>query len=340
MNPVQQKISCAFEIGVTDESSNKRGNQTYKVSALRAITEQAERDDISAARSTEKLDGTCCLIQEFQGRPWLWARHDRKPSKTGERRFALFKKSHLKSNQNGENISQGFSWNPAKDFKAILFEPPPNWVPASRLEIKDGFVLPDNIGHTPGWVPVQQNCRQQCWHLSAVDFKQSLALIVREAQGDAGSLVLESQPLSQLCGQTCELIGTNINGNPYNLGTKQCPVHVLVPHGSLSLQCPQPSNYDTMIEWFASEAPDAQVEGIVWHCSNGALYKIHRHHLNLKWPVAEPWLCQKKIKVSVASADVETTEGIHLFSQLAHLNGKIFNSLKELHLGFDIVSNS
>lgn len=58
------------------------------------------------------------------------------------------------------------------------------------------------------------------------------------------------------------------------LGSKKFPIHLLVPHGSLLLSCPSPVDYSAMVDWFNSEGTDAQVEGIVWHCSNGALYKV------------------------------------------------------------------
>ncbi|XP_059160637.1 RNA ligase 1-like [Physella acuta] len=329
MNPVQRKVSCTYVIGVTDETSTKRNNQTYKVTATNELNPQALIDRVETALSTEKLDGTCCLIQEFQGVPWLWARHDRKPCKAGERRFAQFQKLKQIAKKNGEHINSVFNWNMNKDFK----DPPVDWIPASQLEVKDGVIMPDSIGHTPGWIPVQHNSRQHCWHLSAIDLNKGLALVLREDKENPEYLVIESQPLSALCGLTCELIGTNINGNPYSLGSKKFPVHLLVPHGSFLLSCPSPADYSTMVDWFNSEGADAQVEGIVWHCSNGALYKLHRHHLNLPWPLAETRLGRKKVKVHVEEGDLNQEK--NLFTQLSKLNGQVLSSLLDLHKMFD-----
>ena len=35
-------------------------------------------------------------------------------------------------------------------YPSVIQEVPPNWVPANRLEVVDGVVMPDKLGHTPG----------------------------------------------------------------------------------------------------------------------------------------------------------------------------------------------
>ena len=42
---------------------------------------------------TLKIDGTSCLIDTYNGRPWLWARHDVKPNKEGDKKFKEWKQS-------------------------------------------------------------------------------------------------------------------------------------------------------------------------------------------------------------------------------------------------------
>ncbi|GFR75670.1 chromosome 12 open reading frame 29 [Elysia marginata] len=329
MNPVQQKIPCVYKIGVSDEVSDKRKQQSYKVTAMQSLNANAQDDKISSAKSTEKLDGTCCLVELFEGEPWLWARHDRKPSKIGERRFAQYKKNQK------ENELSNFSWNPEKDFKEV----PPNWIPATCLEVVDGVTMPDKLGHTPGWVPVEAKSRQHCWHLSAVSLENGLALVLRESPDYIGELVLEAEPLSNLVGQTCELVGSNINGNPYGIGTKKNPLHFLVPHGSLGVTCPSPVDQDKMFSWLGGETSVAAVEGVVWHCDNGVLYKLHRHHLNLPWPVPEPRLSRLPVRVVIepmelSKGEATVDEGKHgddIFSTLTSLNRQRFDSLRHLH---------
>jgi len=341
--PVQEKISCVYVTGVTNEPSTKRSQQGFKVTATGEITAKALSDDISTARPTEKLDGTCCLIDICNDQPWLWARHDRKPNKSGERKRNQHKKAQhaAEKDQSCEIV-----WE-HKDFKEV----PANWKPASRLEIKDGFVQPDSIGHTPGWVPVDPGARQHVWHLSCVDFSLGVALVLRQLTpthdlhpGDPcvtpdpsdRLLVIRAEPLSNLIGRTCELIGTNINANPYGLGSRAAPLHLLTPHGDLSTVTPDPSDLESLTSWLTSDSPSAQIEGVVWHCANGQLHKVHRHHLDLPWPVAAPHLSHSKVKVDLDLTLCENAKtagqkgGHNLFAELQKLNGQSFESL--IHL--------
>eukprot|EP00916_Digyalum_oweni_P017905 GHVL01029585.1.p1 GENE.GHVL01029585.1~~GHVL01029585.1.p1 ORF type:complete len:166 (+),score=13.24 GHVL01029585.1:1144-1641(+) len=152
---------------------------------------------------------------------------------------------------------------------------------------------------------------------------------------DSGQLVIKCRPLSELCGKTCELIGTSINGNPYGLGNKQQPLHVLVVHGSLPVTCPSPLNGEAMHQWFEEEEPESsnnRVEGVVWHCPSGALYKLHRHHLNLPWPIPKPRLSQQPVDIDVDSAvfsiDMDKQSQ---FSLLASVHGCKVDKLCEVH---------
>lgn len=70
----------------------------------------------------------------FQGKPWLWARHDVKPTKAADRRFKAYQ--HKKNEKlvngdvtNDENLV--FEWDAQNDFK----EKPENWKPASGSDL-------------------------------------------------------------------------------------------------------------------------------------------------------------------------------------------------------------
>jgi hypothetical protein len=72
-----------------------------------------------------------------------------------------------------------------------------------------------------------------------------------------------------------EALGTNIQGNPLNLQTNrivfftldQAPVFENVP-----------TSYAELMEWLPKQKSkygnDCGIEGIVWHCENGEMYKI------------------------------------------------------------------
>lgn len=57
--------------------------------------------------------------------------------------------------------------------------------------------------------------KQYCWHSSVVDFRVGAAVVLRPTADDDHRLEVAAVPLSDLMEQTLELIGTNVNGNPY-----------------------------------------------------------------------------------------------------------------------------
>lgn len=64
--------------------------------------------------------------------------------------------------------------------------------------------------------------KQYCWHASVVDYNARAALVLRPGSEDDALLEIISVPLAELMEQTLELIGTNVNGNPY--GERHCCV--------------------------------------------------------------------------------------------------------------------
>lgn len=73
-----------------------------------------------------------------------------------------------------------------------------------------------------GWVPVDDSNKQYCWHASVVDYDVREALVLRPSDEDEAVLEIVSVPLTELMEQTLELVGTNVNGNPY--GERCCSV--------------------------------------------------------------------------------------------------------------------
>uniref|UniRef100_A0A8C6S3S1 RNA ligase 1 n=1 Tax=Neogobius melanostomus TaxID=47308 RepID=A0A8C6S3S1_9GOBI len=208
LGSVQQKMPCVFTTEVKEEPSRKRDCQSYKVVATETLNPVAMDADVESALATEKVDGTCCYVSLFRGQPYLWARLDRKPNKQAEKRF----KKHLHLHRSGK----GFSWNVAEDFKTV----PETWIPAHGVKHLNDQPLPDENGHIPGWLPVDRDSKQYCWHSSVVDYELRAALVLRPTSHNhqhhhQAALELRAVPLNELLEQTLELIGTNVNGNPY-----------------------------------------------------------------------------------------------------------------------------
>ncbi|XP_035193662.1 uncharacterized protein C12orf29 homolog, partial [Oxyura jamaicensis] len=251
------------------------------------------------------------------GRPYLWARLDRRPNKQAEKRFKQFLYSL-------EDCKE-FIWNFEEDFKPV----PDTWIPAKEVEFCNGNPLPDENGHTPGWVPVEKNSKQYCWHSSAVNYEAEIALVLKH-HADPGLLEISPVPLSELLEQTLELIGTNINANPYGLGSRKQPVHLLVPHGAFEIKNPPTLNQNDILSWFEG-CNEGKVEGIVWHCRDGCLIKLHRHHLGLCWPLAETYLNSQPVVISFNRNDYDCDFGPKsLFHHFSNLDGQRFDRLKDI----------
>lgn len=61
---------------------------------------------------------------------------------------------------------------------------------------------------------MEKNSKQYCWHSSVVNYEAGIALVLKH-RADPGLLEISPVPLSEILEQTLELIGTNINANPY-----------------------------------------------------------------------------------------------------------------------------
>ncbi|KAM9311657.1 RNA ligase 1 [Gastrophryne carolinensis] len=317
---VQQKIPCVFLTDVKDEPSAKRLHQGFKVVATETLNPLALVADIHNALATEKVDGTCCYVANHKGVPYLWARFDRKPTKQADKRF----KKHLYTTGG----SKGFIWNVDDDFKSV----PDFWIPAKGVKHLNEKPLPDENGHIPGWVPVENGNKQYCWHSCSVNYTLGLAIILKPRTEGPESLEICCVPLSDLLEQTLELIGTNINGNPYGIGDKKNPVHLLIPHGSFLIKNPPALNHSSLISWF-NHCPEGEVEGIVWHCKDGSLIKLHRHHLGLFWPLENTYMNSMpvSIKMDLWKYDFQDAS-CSLLARLSKKDTQQFQSLKDLVL--------
>ena len=124
---VQNKIPCLFRTVVKDEPASKRSGQPYRVVASEEVVEGA---NVNGSIATEKIDGTCCYAQDYNGKPWIWARLDKKLNKAAERRFREFRKTAVLRKEKDCHCEQRrFEWEFERDFKKT----PEEWIPAKGL---------------------------------------------------------------------------------------------------------------------------------------------------------------------------------------------------------------
>ncbi|XP_030641004.1 RNA ligase 1 [Chanos chanos] len=318
LGSVQQKIPCVFLTEVRDEPSRKRECQLFQVVATENLNPIALNADVYSALATEKVDGTCCYVTTYKGEPYLWARLDRKPTKQADKRFKKY--------QYSQKSTKGFTWNVDEDFRAV----PDSWIPAHGVQHQNGQPVPDEHGHIPGWVPVDNENKQYCWHASVVNYEAGEALVLRPHPEDEDLLEIINVPLSELMEQTLELIGTNVNGNPYSLGSKKHLIHLLVPHGVLRIRNAPLVEYQALHSWFQG-CHEGRVEGIVWHCNDGTLVKVHRHHLGLKWPNGATVLATRPVVIHVEKSDNDSKDSQKsLFTVLSRFSGQHFNCIQDI----------
>ena len=125
-----------------------------------------------------------------------------------------------------------------------------------RYEVKPGKTPPTGFrpacevdpitGKQQGWVRVGEH-PQDAYHREAFD------ALVDRADG------------------TYELCGPKIQGNPEHLDS-----HVLIPHGSVVLDAPR--TFEGLKSWLAGQ----DIEGIVWHHSDGRMVKIKTKDFGLR----------------------------------------------------------
>ncbi|EMP36335.1 Putative protein C12orf29 like protein [Chelonia mydas] len=190
-----------------------------------------------------------------------------------------------------------FIWNIEEDFRPV----PECWIPAKEIRQSSGNPLPDENGHIPGWVPVEKNSKQYRWHSSVVNYEAEIALILKSHADDPGRLEISSVPLSDLLEQTLELIGTNINANPYALREAQA---------ESTGECQQST-----------------------HCGEDTT--LHRHHLGMCWPIPETYLNSQPVVIAVNGTKYDCDfEPKCLFNHFSKLDGQRFSRLKDIK--FDV----
>ncbi|XP_073071662.1 RNA ligase 1 isoform X2 [Manis javanica] len=186
--------------------------------------------------------------------------------------------------------------------------------------------------NSKGWVPVEKTSKQYCWHSSVVNYEFEIALVLKHHPDEPGLLEITAVPLSDLLEQTLELIGTNVNGNPYGLGSKKHPLHLLIPHGAFQIRNLPSLKHSDLLSWFEG-CREGKIEGIVWHCNDGCLIKVHRHHLGLCWPIPDTYLNSKPVIINMNLNKYDYAFDTKcLFNYFSKIDNQKFSRLKDIIL--------
>lgn len=128
-----------------------------------------------------------------------------------------------------------------------------NGVLYKRYDAKKGKTPPENFwpaqpeadpmtGHWPGWLPLSEH---DYWHHEG----------------------FENLPVERRVNHTYELIGPKIGGNP-----EKSESHMLIPHGMIDILPDNPRTFEEIRDYLK----DKDIEGIVWHHSDGRMVKIKK----------------------------------------------------------------
>lgn len=152
---------------------------------------------------------------------------------------------------------------------------PETWVQTGKNTNKEKHLI--------GFMPVCRDNKEDKWHTSVLlplgDKEIFHEPMAKTLVLEKGKLCIRYVLLSELEGRTVELCGPKIQGNPHGF-----PMHCLVPHGMFVLKLPNEALYfekEPFVKWFNECC--GKFEGVVVHFKSGEMFKIHRHHLDLKW---------------------------------------------------------
>ncbi|XP_017374149.1 uncharacterized protein C12orf29 homolog isoform X3 [Cebus imitator] len=129
-----------------------------------------------------------------------------------------------------------------------------------------------------------------------------------------------------------------INGNPVpdenghipGLGSKKHPLHLLIPHGAFQIRNLPSLKHNHLLSWFEG-CKEGKIEGIVWHCSDGCLIKVHRHHLGLCWPIPDTYMNSRPVIINMNLNKCDSAFDIKcLFNHFSKIDNQKFARLKDI----------
>lgn len=243
---------CQLEQGTQTEKTGRFGQKYLATPSLNSDLAAALKKGV-AYKVTAKIDGTSVYVRGFK----LLKRRDQKPHrKTGK--MNVMPKSWFRTGEPGGQHCIGFmDLEKGDKWFFDVFERDPRTPNAAT---KEGHPLIDGIEST----------KVRCLELGG------------------GALIYVYREISELNDKTFELIGPKLQGNPHGLEH-----HCLVEHGAFELHSFPEIGADSdclghVKDWMTQNGIGCSIEGIVLHLDDGAMYKIHRHHLDMEWSAEKP----------------------------------------------------
>lgn len=155
--------------------------------------------------------------------------------------------------------------------------PPPGWIQTGQDVVS---------GHLIGFMPLETG---DTWHFDCyvknVDGSINTDRIMMMSLNDScDGVKYEEIDTNTLNNCSIEVLGPKWNCNPHGL-----KIHCVMRHGEILLNNFPDLTKDTtnllqnIKEWFLTNEQGSFLEGVVLHFDNGSMFKLHRHHLSMKW---------------------------------------------------------
>lgn len=253
--PVKDKIPsfmlCKHQ---EDTKTEKSGREGLKYLAKAEFKPEFHKKLLEGQKyeATVKVDGTCCLIgKDSSGKVCILKRRDIKPYRKKPQKI------------------------------------PDTWVQTGA----------DGGKHIIGFMPIEDGDK---WHYDAhpvqdenvkgvkrYDTSKIRVLTIAEC---GKKLEYQIVDIETLDGKSVELMGPKFQANPHKLEH-----HCVMVHGLIKLSdCPdlhKIAQDDTpllLTNWVQDTLSSNFIEGIVMHMEDGSMFKIHCHHMNMKWGDTKP----------------------------------------------------
>ena len=145
----------------------------------------------------------------------------------------------------------------------------------------------NNGGHLIGIMPLDNGDK---WHLDCYvknpDTTLNMDKInIIDLNEEQNGLIYKEVDTASLNGQSIEIMGPRFQKNPHKL-----KMHCAMRHGLVQIK-----DFPNLIDnadilqdiknWFSTSEHGPFAEGIVLHLDDGSMFKLHRHHLDMKWDV-------------------------------------------------------
>lgn len=259
INSVKDKIPSIFVCEMTNTKTLKYGKSGDKYLATSRLNPELLDKINSGVKfiATGKLDGTCCRVENGK----IEKRRDIQIGREKPIDWIMtgIDKNTYQNQDHNDNQDQD----------------------EDQKKYRDKF-------HLIGFMPLSR--KEDKWHLDCLvgDDHDHVNILTFVANNFPH---IEQIKLSDINGCSIEVLGPKFNGNPHKLDK-----HCIAVHGKLILK-DFPMNMDNnkydneyneellteIKNWFEKSNQGQVLEGVVLHLNDGSMYKLHKHHLDLKW---------------------------------------------------------